>query len=339
MIRHVEVAIEVVRPRDAATFHEWFTVTDLADRHDRGDDGPHWYEAERAVNVQGSDYEWRLLLARDEDGRPVGAAALQLPLLDNLQQGFVEVSVHPGARRRGLGRALLGELEAYAGSRGRTRLLGEVLHALDGSPRPAALFAKAGGYVEQLLEVRRDLPLPMPEETIDALEATTLGRSAGYRLVSYQTAPPEELLEPRAGLAQRISVDAPAGESGLEEERWDVDRVGRTYAEQVAMGRRLWGTMALAPDGSAAGVSELVVSRHDPVRAYQFDTVVERAHRGHRIGLLMKLANQRVFQREWPRARVLHTWNAADNTHMVAINDLMGFRPTELEGLWGKDLG
>jgi hypothetical protein len=127
------------------------------------------------------------------------------------------------------------------------------------------------------------------------------------------------------------------GELNWEEEDWDADRVRRTYDEAVAVQRVLWGTLAIAPDGTAAGVSEVAASRLEPERAYQFDTVVERAHRGRRLGLRMKLANQRAFQAAWPAARVMHTWNAATNTHMIAINERMGYRPSGVEAEWGRD--
>src|SRR5690242_4327796 len=40
------------------------------------------------------------------DGEPVGALTIEFPTLDNLENAWVELAVHPRYRRRGIGRAL-----------------------------------------------------------------------------------------------------------------------------------------------------------------------------------------------------------------------------------------
>lgn len=35
----------------------------------------------------------------------------------------------------------------------------------------------------------------------------------------------------------------------------------------------------------------------------------------------------------------VHTWNAGENSHMLAINTALGFRPVSLEGVWEKRMG
>ena len=39
-----------------------------------------------------------------------------------------------------------------------------------------------------------------------------------------------------------------------------------------------------------------------------------------------------------PQARLLHTWNADVNSHMIAINEAMGFRAVQRESMWRIDL-
>jgi hypothetical protein len=36
--------------------------------------------------------------------------------------------------------------------------------------------------------------------------------------------------------------------------------------------------------------------------------------------------------------RTVDTWNAASNSHMVAVNDAVGFRPVRLWGEWEKSV-
>ena len=92
--------------------------------------------------------------------------------------------------------------------------------------------------------------------------------------------------------------------------------------------------VALAANGDMVGHTQLVRPASDPVNAVQWDTLVTPAHRGHRLGLALKAINHLHFQEIFPEPQCIHTWNARDNTPMVAINDALGFRPVELYGEW-----
>ena len=61
-----------------------------------------------------------------------------------------------------------------------------------------------------------------------------------------------------------------------------------------------------------------------PAEAFQEDTSVVRAHRGHRLGLLMKAAMLRWVGDERPEVGAIDTWNDATNHHMIAINERLG---------------
>ena len=86
-------------------------------------------------------------------------------------------------------------------------------------------------------------------------------------------------------------------------------------------------TLALAPDGSPAGMTQLLVSRHRPEVGQQDDTGVLPAHRGHALGRWLKAANLRLARRHEPALAVVETYNAESNPWMLAINVAMGFRP------------
>jgi hypothetical protein len=53
----------------------------------------------------------------------------------------------------------------------------------------------------------------------------------------------------------------------------------------------------------------------------------------------MKAHNLLWLQRECPELRQLITFNAEVNAPMVAVNDLMGFRPVERVGEYQRQLG
>jgi RimJ/RimL family protein N-acetyltransferase len=53
---------------------------------------------------------------------------------------------------------------------------------------------------------------------------------------------------------------------------------------------------------------------------------VSRAHRGHRLGLLLKIAMMRWLAEAEPQLELLETWNNADNRFMISVNELLGYR-------------
>ena len=74
-----------------------------------------------------------------------------------------------------------------------------------------------------------------------------------------------------------------------------------------------------------------------PWLAEQDDTLVAAGHRGHRLGMLVKIANLRRLA-ELPRVERVTTFNAAENEHMLAINVALGFRPAGWDGEWQRSV-
>ena len=81
---------------------------------------------------------------------------------------------------------------------------------------------------------------------------------------------------------------------------------------------------------AAIGAAVVAVDAETPELAHQHDTAVVRAHRGHRLGLALKLANQRAVRDRFPECAAIHTWNADVNAAMNAINNQLGFETVEL---------
>ena len=72
--------------------------------------------------------------------------------------------------------------------------------------------------------------------------------------------------------------------------------------------------------------------------ASQDDTLVLREHRGHALGMLLKLENLALLERDFPGHPSVITWNADENRHMLAVNEALGFTPMAYEGAWRLDL-
>ena len=77
--------------------------------------------------------------------------------------------------------------------------------------------------------------------------------------------------------------------------------------------------------GELAGHSVVVVERERPYIAEQHDTAVDRKHRGHRLGALVKSAMLLWLRDQEPAVTQLDTWNAESNAHMIAINEQLGY--------------
>ncbi|HEY5336028.1 MAG TPA: hypothetical protein VIJ71_08405, partial [Mycobacteriales bacterium] len=187
-------------------------------------------------------------------------------------------------------------------------------------------FAATFGFEEKLNDVRRVLDLAAVDRArLDAVECEAWSSAGGYRLTQYVDRAAPELVDGLAALAGRMSTDAPMGELDHAPEVWDAARWLASEQDMADRGRLRVGTVALLSDEVVA-YSELGVSRERPEVGYQWDTIVRADHRGHRLGLLVKIANLRLLRERSPKTRWVNTWNAASNRHMIAINEAIGWR-------------
>jgi RimJ/RimL family protein N-acetyltransferase len=94
------------------------------------------------------------------------------------------------------------------------------------------------------------------------------------------------------------------------------------------MGVRTY-TIAAAHDasGELAAMTQLSVAPDSPQWGHQGLTAVTRQHRGHRLGLLVKIAMLDLLAETEPAIEVIDTGNASSNDHMIAVNDALGFVP------------
>jgi hypothetical protein len=169
--------------------------------------------------------------------------------------------------------------------------------------------------------------VPVPDADLDAWEARAATQAAGYEIRTYVDEFPDELAPSLCTLMGQLAVGAPTGDVEFEEEVMTVARLRQRYAMNVAMGRQLFETVAVK-DGVVAAQTTLSVPREEP-DAFQWGTFVHREHRGHSLGLAVKVTNQRAMQAAHPHITRVTTQNAETNEWMIAINVLMGFQPFE----------
>ena len=87
-----------------------------------------------------------------------------------------------------------------------------------------------------------------------------------------------------------------------------------------------------------AAQSTLAVATGDGPDVFQWGTFVHREHRGHRLGLAVKVANIKAVQDAHPDKTRITTQNAETNDFMVNINKEIGFEAVEDSAEWIKRL-
>ena len=280
----------------------------------------------------------RLLVAR-VDGRIVARAIYETEG-DSSTTAWLAIEVLRDHRRQGIGSALYERLMQLGTTEGRTVYQTYVVQPSDDGPTLAAptgfgsvprdsaatRFLLARGYSLEQVERMSRLGLPAPLPTVHA---------DGYHLVSWQGRTPVEYLQAIADLRTGMQTDAPI--AGLEPDTlpWTAERVREDDdAEESSPRLRLTTVAVHTATGAAAGFTELSVPPETSRPVSQEDTIVLRAHRGHRLGKVLKVENLRYLSAVSPGHPSVTTYNAEENRPMLSVNEELGFVPWGYEGAW-----
>ncbi len=276
----------------------------------------------------------RNFLARDDAGRPVAVLAVDLPTYDNTHLVWFDVTVAPEFRRRGIGSDLLGRGFEMARDAGRRSA------GIDGWDLPAALaFAAKHGFEQKSAEVqRRQVLADLDWPKLDLLYDDARAAAEGYELIRLRDAVPDDLIDAVVTMTSAIN-DAPTDDLDIEDEVFSAERVRAFETAMFAWDRTLYRVVARDTESSELGGHSLVGVEHErPHVGWQLDTAVVRAHRGHRLGLLVKIELLRWLREAEPQLATLDTWNAESNKHMIAVNDSMGYRIVARSIQYQRDL-
>ncbi|MDQ2782755.1 MAG: GNAT family N-acetyltransferase [Actinomycetota bacterium] len=291
------------------------------------------------------------LLAR-VGGEPAARGYLGLPLTENRDKYWVYVAVLPQYRRRGIGKAMLRQLEGIADEDGRTTgqsfgtsptTAGKALEARTGfgsvaADAPGTAFLLAAGFLLEQAERVSQLDLTTDRATFEgALAGARRVAEPDYRLVTWQGNTPEDRLDDVAWMHSRMSTDTPMADLEMDEEVWDAERVREAESRSATQDRYL---LTAAAEHVASGRLVAYTVLSVPVAAgrvaWQEDTLVTTEHRGRRLGTLVKAANLLELVRRQPAAPAVFTWNAEENRPMLDVNESLGFRAVGSEGVWQR---
>ena len=304
---------------------------------------PYWLDREHAP---------RRLFGVRVDGRIVGRAYYERNVADDDRVAWSTVEVLPDQRRRGIGTALAETVERLARADSRQRLLvyvvspdgqGDRLTAATGFgtvplANPEVRFLLSRGFTLEQIERGSRLALPLDPERLRGWVAEASDRAgADYAVHSWAGRVPERWRDDMAALFTRMSTDAPSAGLSEPEDPWTAQRVSDDDDRHEANPRTLLtAVVEHVPSGRLVGYTSLSVPPEVDRAVNQEDTLVLREHRGHRLGMLLKVANLDILQRERPGHPSVITFNAEENRHMLQVNEDVGFAPIGYEGAWRK---
>jgi GNAT superfamily N-acetyltransferase len=331
-----ERAIDVGNIVEAVTYG----TTDLA------------YTAAEELPYYRNTFQPRRTLVARVGGKIVGRATYETQTGESADTGWVSVEVLAEYRGRGVGRALAERVEAVVAQEGKLKAIAYIgIQDVDGPrlPSPTGFgsvplanrdvkFLIARGYSFEQVERLSRLALPVPALR-DLVSAATVASGPEYRVVTWHGRTPEKWRGDIAILGTRMSTDAPS--AGLEEPEdiWTVERVleGDDRAEASGLDR-LVAAVEHVPTGALVGYTMLAVPPNPTRAVAQYATLVLREHRGHRLGMLLKVANLVHLERVHPGRPSVTTFNAEENRYMLDVNEAVGFVGIGFEAAWRKDM-
>lgn len=355
MIECVISAAEIPRKLDPTRTDEFCQAVALANIADVvafGTNELDYYPEQEIALRQPSKFESTQLLVAKVDGTIVGCADYDTTVGDNSDTAWVRVHVHPDHQRNGIGTALLVALETIGREEGKQQLHVYASAAVNEGPALAAptgfgsvprdnaetqFLLTRGFSFEQVERVSR-LPLPVPG--LNSLVDDAIDHcSRDYAVHEWIDICPEGWREDLAVLYTRMSTDAPSAELSPPEDVWTAERVVE-YETRFIQGTitTLFAAIEHLATGALIGFTSLAVAQEPSRAVSQLDTIVLHEHRGHRLGMLLKVANLAHLERIAPGRPSVITFNAEENTHMLRVNEAVGFVPIGYEGAWKRVL-
>jgi GNAT superfamily N-acetyltransferase len=323
----VGMTIERVDPRtlDEATAAALAEVVDASNKANGGDFPPNTAASLLGQLCHGgkdkpTDAVW---IARDDrSGQPIALAELELTQYDNPDLAFAFCDVHPDHHGRGIGSALLDAQLEEAAIHGRTSLMNFQMR--DGITQR---FLESRGFTTGMRTAQRRLEMPaLDYNRIDALYAEATAAASDYEVIRLDGPAPADWLPDLVAVHEAIN-DAPMEDIDMAPEAFPVERIQSWERALAKRAQHLYRLLVRhRGTGAWAGHTVLIVDNQRPGLAHQEDTSVVPAHRGHRLGLLLKTSMLRWMREVEPGLTQIDTWNAESNAHMIAVNEALGCR-------------
>jgi GNAT superfamily N-acetyltransferase len=266
---------------------------------------------------------------------PVGLLVLDMPTRDNLHLVWAQILVHPDQRRHGHGSVIMNEALRMARESGRSTIWVGTAEDDQGARR----FVERFGFRYASHDARRRQVLANVDQTeVQRLWELAEAAATDYGLERLQPPISDEVLTALVEVTAAIN-DAPMGELTYEDEKFDLQRLRDLETAARGRGDRVYRVIARHRDtGEVGGHTVVLTHPLQPEVAGQADTAVARHHRGHRLGLLLKIDMMRWLAEAEPQLEIIETWNNVDNTFMINVNEALGYRLSRIFDMYELQL-
>jgi hypothetical protein len=231
--------------------------------------------------------------------------------------------VHPDDRRRGHGSVIMNEVLRIARQTNRNTIWVGTAEDDQG----ARCFVEKFGFRYASHDARRrQLLADVDQSEVQRLWALAETTAADYCLERLQPPIADDVLGELVEVTAAIN-DAPMGALTYEDEKFDGQRLADFETAVKGRGEREYRVLARQrKTGEVGGHTMVVVHPLRPEVGGQADTAVARQHRGHRLGLLLKIDMMRWLADVEPQLKIIETWNNVDNNFMINVNEALGYR-------------
>jgi GNAT superfamily N-acetyltransferase/RimJ/RimL family protein N-acetyltransferase len=269
------------------------------------------------------DPEDHYLYVPDDAKDPVGVLVLDMPTRDNLHLVWAQITVHPEHRRRGHGSVIMNEALRKTREAGRSTVWVATAEDDQGARKFIEIFGF--GYASHDAR-RRQLLSAVDRAELQRVWAEAQVAASDYCLERLQPPVADELLAELVQVTAAIN-DAPMGELTFEREKFDLLRLRDFETAMTGRGDRGYRVIARhRTTGEVGGHTVMIIHPLRPHVGIQADTAVARHHRGHRLGLLLKIDMMRWLDAVEPQLEIIETWNNVDNAFMIDVNEALGYR-------------
>lgn len=359
MYRVTELDVPVTMsddPSRVAAFREWVAVSNRSEVAVHGLPELAWSAEAQLALMHDPEAPSRLFVVRDEQDTVVAAGAYDSKTAPGTPNCWISVGVDPDHRRRGIGTLLADHIEGIARAEGRTQWKTYAVSRQVGPASGPGYVAAPTGYgavpedeagvrfltgrgwrFGQVNRISR-LALPADPSVVRTLhDRASTAAGADYRVHTWTGRTPPEWQAGIALLETRMSTDAPEGDMEEPEDVWTVERL-LEHEAQLESSPRTMLTVAVQhrPSATLAGFSQLSVPDDVAQPVFQWDTLVLREHRGHRLGWLLKVVGITTVEHDHAGHPSIVTFNAEENRPMLDVNEAVGFAGVGSEGIWER---
>jgi len=236
---------------------------------------------------------------------------------------YIEIEVHPDRRRLGVGSALLEQTLDIAAEEGASKIVTFDVHS-DATSSFWNHHGAALGYTERMSKLRiEDIDHELLDTWIDAAQPA---RDDGYELRSWRVRCPDDDLEVFVGAINGMR-DAPLEDLDLQPELHTAASVREHEERWRSVGSETRLMMIVAPDGSPASMTEMIVHSTRPEEVWQEATTTLEHQRRKGLGRWIKAAMLKDLLADQGDADFILTGNADSNASMLNLNVALGYKP------------